>query len=81
MARAFLTLGESGVRYSRSDTGVGSVQMHYTRSVLSIHGTRGASGFLADHAVREVPSGFQGRPLLTPAGAKRGKETQAVSLS
>ena len=65
MARAFLTLGESGVRYSRSDTGVGSVQMHYTRSVLSIHGTRGVSGFLAGHAVRELARGLQG-PAISP---------------
>jgi len=41
MARAFLPLGDGGVRYARRDAGAGSVQTHYTRSVLSIHGRRG----------------------------------------
>jgi hypothetical protein len=72
MARAFLPLGDSGVRYSRSDAGTGSMQTHYTRSVLSLHGRReGASGFLADHAARELARGFQGRRCnLTPIGGK-----------
>ena len=38
---------------SRSNADASRGQTHYTRSVLSIDGTKGGSDFLGDHAARE----------------------------
>jgi hypothetical protein len=67
------------VRYSRHDAGAGIVPTHYTRSVLSLHGTKGAFGFLADHDCKRTAewlarSAAQGARAGTVATNQAGPE-------
>ena len=69
MARAFLPVCDNRVRCSRSNAGTDHVQTHYTRSVLSIDGTKGASGFLVIMLQENWREGCRGGATFTPIGA------------